>query len=270
VHDALPAPTAQWLCAEIGVPKWSNLSPTGERSWTRADFGDDAVTRRGVALSLVGRGWTLSNLSERMEHAYLYDLRYGRRQIAPLGSRRLRRLRSWLLLPSSAGPAAPHVVTIALIPPQGSAAPYRPELPADDRESGRATANVGEPSGKALQEGLKRAEEALANTETRDLLAAYARPYFAISTLRPVPPLHREVATCLYGDEARGERAIQKLRAALWGKADRQPIDTVVALLIRHALLTHDHVRAVRHGAACGHRPEDVDPASYARRRGSP
>ena len=94
----------------------------------------------------------------------------------------------------------------------------------------------------------------------RDLAAVYARPYFTVSNESLTPPPRDAVATCVPGSKARGDNALFLLRTALWGRSEGQSIATLLRVLIRHGLLTREHVQEVRHAPACGHLPEDLDP----------
>ena len=261
MHDS-PVPDASWWCEELGVRTPQRLAAGKRRTWSRDDFGDEAVSRSGVTLWQIRSVWSVTTNSGAPGSAFLYDVRFGRRPLAPHATLPLLRLRSWLLLPRSGHPNRPHVITVAVHerPPDRRPAPAGPAV--DDPQQ---TANPDEPRGEALVTGLRDAEDALRDPSTRDLVATYALPYFAVWTTTPVPAGHQQVATCLPGDQGRGERALKRLRHAVWGGANRQPTEVLLRILIRHGLLTHAHVAAVRHDPRCGHRPEDVDPAAQAR-----
>lgn len=256
---ALPTPDAHWRCAEIGVPTFLRLTSQGSRLWTRADFGDTAVSRNGVWLGVLDGAWTVGNRSTALQDVYLYDTSYGRRPIPPSGTLRLSRLRSWLLMPSSRGPDEPHVVGVSI---QAPPAPLR-SAGSDD---GQATQIAGEPPAASLRAGLDKARTVLGRSEAADLIGAYARPYFTVSTRPPEPASHGQVAVCVPGDPSRGERLLTRLRCALWGKADKQSPDTLFRLLVRHGLVTHERVAAVRHNRDCGHQADQLNPDAHDRR----
>jgi hypothetical protein len=254
------------MCPDLGVSTYSRLGPAETRRWTRDDFADATISRRGVSLHVVDGGWIVTNHSTSMRDTYLFDVRYGRRAVPPTGSLRPRRLSSWLLLPSSHGPDGPYVIAMRVGAPPSAPAPRGavPEEVWDEQ-----TSNAGEPTGALLREGLLRCRDILAEPAARDLLATYARSWFSVTTEPPAIATHRQIASCRPGDASRGERLLSHLRRALWGTSAGQSPELLIELLIRHGVLTYDDVRAARHDPACGHAPAGLDPSAAVRRSGS-
>lgn len=260
MSGGLVIPPARWWCAELGVVSPAVVTPDESRTWTYADFGDGAVSRRGATLSVIGSAWSVTNNSTTMQSLYLLDVRYGRRLVAPLASLPLLQSRSWVLLPSVEGDDRPHVVAV-----HAGVAPGGPSWPGSTQPDARSTKSSGEPSGLELVEGLDRARQVLTDADVRALLATFARPYFTVQTGALAPASRQQVAICLPGSEDRGERAMRKMREALWGRADRQDARVVVRLLVQHGLVGYRDVTSVRHDRRCGHGPADLDPAAHAR-----
>ena len=253
------APDVWWLCPELRTSTFQRLRAGERQTWTRQDFEDPAVSRQGVAIEALDDVWSVTNRSVASRDVFLLDKRYGRRPVPPTTTTRLRRRRSWILLPSTRGVDAPHIVTVRIdVDPDSlaSSAPAASRVPEPDRHQ---TENAGEPKGDALRVGLQTVRKIVAEVDAANLMGAYARPYFSVTTRPIAPASHSQVALCLPGDESRGERLLTRLRAALWGAAAGQPLSILLEVLIREGLITQETVAAVDHAPGCGHRPADLD-----------
>jgi hypothetical protein len=246
---------AVWWYPVPGTPV--TVAPGERHTWTREDFQDPCVSRSGVLFWQVGQAWSVTNGSGSMRDVYLWDVHTGRRNVPPWGTQPVWSTRTALLLPSSSGARAPHVVWLAT--PMPSPAPTREDpQPAGD---GDITTSAGLPVGAALEAGVEALRLAVRRVGVDRVAACAAWPYFAFTTEPLTPAGPSQIALCASVSAKRAESALSSLRKALWGRAEGQDLGLLVALLVARRLITRTEVRAVTHSwARCGHAPSDLGP----------